>query len=134
MKKIFALILIIMLYCQTCGAFNPPDPNRWVTIQDGKVISCWLDAMTIRFDKKYGENYANVWVILNPKEEPGYSMDNMEFNMDKREFKSLSITKYDDNRKVTDSSPIPSISQGIPPGTLLELLYQVIAKVSEARN
>lgn len=48
MKKITVFIFLILMSCATCGAFNPPNPERWELLKTTGSILCYFNRDSVQ--------------------------------------------------------------------------------------
>lgn len=131
MKKIIALLFILILSVSSiCNAFEPPNPNRWFWVGSDEKIGVWIDSKTIkaskdtnRYSSTYGCRFVQAWELQYYADENTYFILNSIYNLDRRLYRTLSLTKYDDSGNVIYSNDDSSRYYPIIPGSWGESIF-----------
>lgn len=119
MKRIFIFLLI------AAGLAHIASAASWVEFGqslDGKTTGYVdVDSMQVRSEP------ASVW-IKYVAEAGNYGMHHTQFRRDTRQYRFLKIVTYGKDGNVIDSSDYgeSSLWRDIPPGSLVEILYEVV--------
>ncbi len=130
MKKILALLLLIMACCSVCGAFEKPDPNSWVFIGGTKQVRYWLDLKTVKFGR---ETVTATGMSYNATEKRK-TLNSMQFKLDKNEWRILSTSRYYDDGRVEETGPLHHLFKEIFAKSMINAYYDKITELYETMD
>lgn len=124
MKKITVFIFLILMSCVTCGAFNPPNPERWELLTTTGSILCYFNRDSVQItEQPYGRS-AEVWVTTYDLIIKIEAMMDWELNLDTKEFRLLTGNIYDEEGNELLATANPAEFEFIPPGSFIEDIYR----------
>ncbi len=140
MKKILmiAILMLVSTMSLCSAAFQPPNPERWITIAEDEKSGCWYDKETIRFiteTKSYSPCYKHKivrsWVIMYEAEDVKSPVLKIytDFDLTCRTTKENHIIVCDENYKQIESVDVSYISpKPVVPESIGEYIISVFDK------
>ncbi len=124
MKKILAVMLIIMSVCATGFARHKGvDPGRWVKLYETEDYVYYIDSTSVKFTKEAYGTAADVWIMAENEKEKTRDRANVEINLDRHEMRTLGTYAYNKRDKLISASREPEEFRPIHENSYEEALF-----------
>ncbi len=141
MKKILALMLIILSVCSVCsarGLFSrretSVDPGRWVKLYTAGEYVYYIDNTSIKFTKEAYGTAADVWIMAENTKDKTRDRANIELNMEKHEIRALGTYAYNKKDKLISENRTPEEFRPINENSYEGALYKTMQAYHEKLN
>lgn len=126
MKKLFAVVLFVMLSVSSiCNAFTL-DKERWVKVAENEKDEAYVDVITLTYIRNSIYDKANVWVCFFDKVNKTYMVSDNVFDFNENTTQGKQIICYDENGELLTQLSRETKPERTVPGSMGEGIFLVV--------
>lgn len=131
MKKILALVLLILFVCSACFARQAVDPGRWTKLGTNDGYVYYIDNTSVKFVKAPYGTAADVWIMAEHLKDKARHRANVELNMDTNEIRNIGVYSYNKRDRLVSSDTQTEEFRAINENSYEEALFKHMQEYHE---